>query len=138
MAASVITADTSVVIPLVSEWHDAHPSMVKAAREVNRLPAHVLLESIAVLTRLPGGLAADPRVAVEMMEARFFEPPLVLGSEEHRGLITTLAAHRLRGGQTYDALIAATARKADAVLLTRDRRAEATYRAVGVETRYLD
>ena len=44
----------------------------------------------------------------------------------------------MRGGEVYDALIAATAKSTGAVLLTRDRRAEATYRAIGVESRYLN
>ena len=44
----------------------------------------------------------------------------------------------MRGGEVYDALIAMTAKSAGAVLLTRDRRAETTYRAIGVESRYLN
>jgi predicted nucleic acid-binding protein len=44
----------------------------------------------------------------------------------------------VRGGALYDALIAATAVRHDADLLSADGRARATYDAMGAHTRYLD
>jgi predicted nucleic acid-binding protein len=72
------------------------------------------------------------------LNGRFPEPPLAIESADYADLTSALAAGRMRGGEVYDALIAATAKSAGAVLLTRDRRAEATYRAIGVESRYLN
>lgn len=48
-------------------------------------------------------------------------------------LVEQAVAARLTGGAIYDALIAATANHAGATLLSRDRRAAATYEALGVE-----
>jgi predicted nucleic acid-binding protein len=44
----------------------------------------------------------------------------------------------VRGGALYDALIAATAAKHDAEVLSADRRALAAYRAMGVQVRFVD
>ncbi len=133
-----MTADTSVVIPLMVASHDAHADAIAATSDVHRIPAHVLLEAIAVLTRLPAGLAVEAAQAVRVLNGRFPEPPLAIGSPDYADLTSALAAGRMRGGEVYDALIAMTAKSAGAVLLTRDRRAETTYRAIGVESRYLN
>jgi predicted nucleic acid-binding protein len=47
-------------------------------------------------------------------------------------LLPVLAAHGIRGGAVYDALVGATARHHGRSLITRDRRARTTYDAVGV------
>lgn len=137
MATRLVTADTSVVVPLVSSWHEAHATVSAEAGEVSRLPAHVLLEAVAALTRFPRGLAVETRLAVRVLRSRFPEPPLTLDSDDHADLLSALSDGRIRGGQVYDALIAATAKRAGALLLTRDRRAEPAYRAIGVQTRFL-
>ena len=138
MATRLVTADTSVVVPLVSSWHEAHAAVRVEAREVSQLPAHVLLEAVAVLTRLPRGLAVETQLAVRVLRSRFPEPPLIIDGDEHAALLSALVDGRIRGGQVYDALVATTAKCAGAVLLTRDRRAEPAYRAIGVETRFLN
>jgi predicted nucleic acid-binding protein len=48
-----------------------------------------------------------------------------------------MAAADVAGGAAWDGLIAATARAHDATLLTLDRRALPTYRAVGARLRLL-
>lgn len=104
--------------------------MVSAeASEVNQLPAHVLLEAMAVLTRLPRGLAVETQLAVRVLRSRFPGAPLTIDGDEHTALLSALADGRIRGGQVYDALVAVTAKRAGALLLTRDLRAEPAYRA---------
>lgn len=44
-----------------------------------------------------------------------------------------IRSDRITGGAVYDALVGFTAKLAGARLLSRDRRAERTYRAVGVD-----
>lgn len=44
---------------------------------------------------------------------------------------------RLKGGAIYDALIAATARRAGARLLTRDQRAQKIYELMEVDHEYI-
>ena len=58
-----MTADASVVVPALSRWHRHYEAAAEALDGVAALPAHVLVESYAVLTRLPGGLAVAPEAA---------------------------------------------------------------------------
>ena len=127
------TADTSVVVPALTSWHESHDVARSAISDVDRLPAHVVLESVAVLTRLPHGLAVPVDIAVAVIGEAFPDTHWVLTSDEHRDLVARLGRSRLRGGQVYDALIGATAKRAGATLLSRDRRAQPAYRAVGAQ-----
>jgi len=69
---------------------------------------------------------------------RFPEPLLVLDAEAHGRLFAELASLGIVGGAVYDALICATAREAEATLVTCDRRAAATYDRLRVSFRLLD
>lgn len=126
------TCDTSVLVAALATWHPRHPEARAAVEErVDALPAHVILECYSVLTRLPAPhrLAAD--VAGSAV-AGIDLPTLALPEDAHHRLVATLAAAGLTGGTVYDALASATARHHDRLLLTLDRRARATYDAVGV------
>lgn len=138
MAAIRLTADTSVVIPAVCAWHNAHSATLEAVAGVTCLAAHVVLEAVATLTRLPGGLAVSSAQAVTVVRQRFPDPPMVLSADGHLRLVEIIKVTGLRGGQVYDALVAATTTSGGAVLLTRDRRAEPAYRAVEATVRFVD
>jgi predicted nucleic acid-binding protein len=127
-----VTVDTSVVVPALASWHESHDVARTACRSVRRLPAHVLVEAISVLTRLPGGMALDIGSAVTAVRGKFPDEPLVLGAAEHVALCATMVAAGLRGGQAYDALVAATVVQHDGRLLSLDTRAVPVYRATGV------
>ncbi|WP_300007832.1 PIN domain-containing protein [Pseudonocardia sp.] len=131
----MITADTSVVIPALLDWHDHHAVARPAMLGVDTLPAHVLGESFSVLTRLPHGLSLPPSDATELLLEAFPARALTLSADGHRELLRTLAVAGVRGGAIYDGVVAATAAEADADLLTLDGRAAATYRAVGARFR---
>lgn len=124
-------ADTSVVVPLVLVSHEAHEVVDKAVgRRRVRLPFHAAIESYSVLTRLPGDARLLPADAQMLLADRFGTPVGVPADEVDR-LLPEFAAGGVAGGAAYDALIAFTAREAKAVLLTRDRRAAATYARLG-------
>lgn len=127
----MITADTSVVVPALLDWHDHHAVARPATADVDALPAHVLAETFSVLTRLPHGLSLTPADAADLVLDAFPGRPLTLSGDGHRRLLRALAAAGVRGGSIYDGVVAATAAEADAELLTLDGRAAATYRAVG-------
>jgi predicted nucleic acid-binding protein len=127
-----VTADTSVVVAALSRWHRHYEAAAEALDGVDALPAHVLAESYAVLTRLPGGLAVPPEAAVTVLTSRFGGEPIQLTAAERRTLLSTLAAAGVGGGASYDGLVALEARAHDQVLLTRDSRAQDTYRRLGV------
>jgi toxin FitB len=96
------------------------------------LPAHVLVESYSVLTRLPGGLAVPPATAASALARRFPEPPLRLSEGDRAGLIERLAGASVFAGASYDGLIALEAHTNGQTLRTLDERAQATYRRLGV------
>lgn len=125
-------ADTSVVVAALASWHEGHEAASAAVAAGVRLPAHCLLESYSVLTRLPPPHRFAPRVARDLLRARFDGPPLTLDGVAHRALLDRLVDAGLSGGATYDALIGVTSAGHDAVLLTRDQRAVRVYSVLGV------
>ena len=129
----MITADTSVVVAAFASWHEAHPAARAAIARVDRLAGHVLLETFSVLTRLPPPNRAAPEVVHEFISRQFEATPLALGGRAQKQLLDESVRLRINGGAIYDALTAATARRAGAALLTRDRRAQQIYELMEVE-----
>lgn len=138
MATPLITADTSVVVPGLLSWHDFHAAALAALDGVTRLPGHAVVESFAVLTRLPRGRAISAEDAAARLAEEFPGKPLVPSSADYRALLATLGNTRISGGAAYDAVIAASAQRAGAVLRTRDRRALPTYAMLGAEVELVD
>lgn len=134
----MIAVDSSVVVAAFARWHEGHASASEALARGPRLPAHVALESFSVLTRLPSPHRAPADVAAEFLVASFPGAPLTLPGRSQLALVALAARAGLAGGAIYDALVGATAKHAGATLLTRDRRALATYEAVGVRVEMLD
>lgn len=130
----MIAVDSSIIIAAFIESSIGHEASVKALRRKPRLPAHAILESYAALTRLPPPVRVTPRSAWDYLRALLHEPALVLSAGDVAKLLEQAVAGGVVGGAIYDALIGATAKRADATLLTRDRRALRAYQAVGVET----
>lgn len=91
----------------------------------------MVLETYAVLTRLPSGLAVPARTAADVLSQRFDAPPLRLSDTARAGLLPALADVGVFGGAAYDALVALEAGSHGEVLATLDERAAATYRRVG-------
>lgn len=132
MATRLITADTSVVVAGLTSWHEQHAQALTALRGVTRLPAHVLLESVSVLTRLPRGRAIPVAAAVARLRAEFPDDPMTLAPGQHVELLDDCARVGVVGGAVYDALVGRSAHLAGAVLRSRDRRAATTYASLGV------
>jgi predicted nucleic acid-binding protein len=135
----VIAPDSSVVIAALAPWHATH----RAARDALRaqqvgLPAHVAMETTSALSRMPQGRRIAPGVVLEALERAFPETWLALTGDEHREALRRAVDAGMRGGALYDALIAATAARYDAELLSADSRARAAYDAMGARSRYLD
>ena len=128
-----MTADTSAVVAALSAWHEQHEEAARALADVRALPAHVVVEAYAVLTRLPAGLAVAPNAAAGVLRRRFDERPLRLGAADRVRLVERLAESGVSGGASYDGLVGLEAGAHRQVLLTLDERAVATYRRLGVE-----
>jgi len=102
------------------------------------LPVHALLETYSVLTAFPPPHRAPPGLVREWLDDRFetiLPPP---PSDDQRRAVGRLAAAGRTGGAVYDALVALTAKMADAILVSADRRAAAVYDLIGVQVRMLD
>lgn len=131
---AVLAPDTSAVIAALSPWHEAHhPARAALANAEVRLPAHVAFETTSALSRMPEGRRIAPTVVLEALERGFSKPWLALDGDALRQAVQA----GVRGGALYDALIAATAATHNAEILSADRRALPTYRAMDVEVRFV-
>jgi predicted nucleic acid-binding protein len=129
-----VTADTSVIVAALASWHEHHDVAFSAVGRVDGIVAHCLLETYSVLTRLPAPHQLSGAVVSKYLDATFGQYPVFgLPPEDQRKLVATCVAHGLRGGQVYDAVIAASCARANAKLLTLDGRARQTYTALSIE-----
>jgi predicted nucleic acid-binding protein len=127
-----VAVDTSVAVPLLVASHQAHARVAQWAkgRELC-LSGHALIETYAVLTRLPGDARVGASDATTLIDENFAAPLLLSArgsGEAHR----ELAKRGVVGGATYDGLVALAAREHGVALATRDARARSTYEALGV------
>lgn len=134
----MIAVDTSVVVAGFATWHEGYRPAAAALARKPRVPAHVLVESYSVLTRLPPPHRAPADLVAAFLAERFAEAPLALSPRAHLELIQTSARIGLAGGAIHDALIAATVRDAGATLLTRDRRARSVYDRMNIRYEFID
>ncbi len=134
----MLAPDTSAVIAALSPWHEAHhPARAALANAEVRLPAHVAFETTSALSRMPEGRRIAPTVVLDALERGFSKPWLALDGDALRDALRQAVQAGVRGGALYDALIAATAATHNAEILSADRRALPTYRAMDVEVRFV-
>jgi toxin FitB len=132
-----LAADSSVTIAAILADHEAHDLAEEALRETDTTIAHVAFETYSVLTRLPPPLQLAADTAASIVHDRLPQPLATLDAEAHASGLARLAAAHVSGGATYDGLIALAALEHDLELLSRDRRATRTYRALGVRFQLL-
>ena len=126
----MIAVDSSVLVAALAPWHHRHDDSLAAlnralaSRRGVVIPAHAILETYSVLTRLPEQFRASGRdVATALREtlSSVTIAPFPAGSTWQ--IITDLAEAGIVGGAIYDASILKTAENAGATsLLTLDRR----------------
>ena len=114
------------MIAAVCAWHEHHEA---AANEIDRrlagrakmiVAAAALVETYAVLTRLPPPHRLSPQTALTLLENNFFKLGAVvaLNAKSYETLLLRAPKNDVAGGRVYDALIGACAEqgKASAVL----------------------
>ena len=139
-----LVLDTSCLVALVSGWHEHHRTTVRAVERESLthprivVPAHAVLESYAVLTRLPAPHRVSPAIAAELLTTNFkgacrtLSPP----SSAVWPFISDLAARGVAGGRSYDAWIVQVARAVlPATLLTWNLAHFAAFGGEGLEVR---
>lgn len=134
----MIVVDTSVAVPAALPEHAAHADTLAALpRGKTQAIAHVAVETYSVLTRLPMSHRIEPDAAKAYLDDVFAFPPLILPADAYGRLLDVAVDEGITGGAFYDAVVGATAVEAGATLLTRDRRALATYRLLGISYRFV-
>ena len=131
-SAKPVGCDSSLLIPALSGEHEFHSLCRQQLSRLDALPAHVLLETYSSLTGMRDGYAVPPSTVAALFAALSL-PVVQLPAEEYVPLTGLISQAGRSGGAIYDAQIAAAAKHHGLTLLTRDRRAIATYVAVGVE-----
>jgi predicted nucleic acid-binding protein len=111
--------DSSVMVAAISAWHGDH---ARASSEIERrladneiqiVAAPALVETYAVLTRLPAPHRLTAADTLALIEVNFLAGEVVaLEVDDYRSLLRLARSHSIVGGQTHDAVIVACARAA--------------------------
>ena len=117
--------DTSVIVPALLSWHEHHGAALPVVQEALAggsaviLPLPALIEAFAVLTRLPPPWRLRPEVAHKLLADTFQSRARVVGldGDEAWALLAEALSTEVSGGATFDAHIAACAKKAGAARL---------------------
>ncbi|MDP5183269.1 type II toxin-antitoxin system VapC family toxin [Blastococcus sp. BMG 814] len=130
--------DTSAAVAFLVQDHEHHEATFTALadRELG-LAGHAAFETFSVLTRLPSASRLVPGAAHRLLATNFTHSRF-LSSERTAALLAIVADHRIAGGSVYDALVGATAAEHGLTLISRDRRALDTYRALNVSVEMID
>jgi predicted nucleic acid-binding protein len=121
--------DTSCLVALLCSWHEHHTITLKEMNKRKQsgdelvLAAHSLIETYSVLTRSPYPFRLSEKDAYDLLEANFSGTTLItLTKPQYWDALRFCKDLGISGGQVYDALIAACAKKAKAgTLLTWNR-----------------
>jgi predicted nucleic acid-binding protein len=128
-----VLVDTSAALALAQRenpFHLAARARLLACRR--GMSGHAAVELLSVLTRLPPPHRLSPIAAFRMVQTNFPESRF-LSAVDAKRLLRELAEAGLAGGAVYDGLVGAAARQHKLLLITCDRRAEPTYRVLGVD-----
>jgi predicted nucleic acid-binding protein len=125
-------ADSSVTIAALLSDHPAHKTAAEALATCRTTIAHAAVETYSVLTRLPAPHRVDATIAATVLDERLPATYATLDASKYAKAPARLATAGISGGATYDGLIALTAQEHNLEIVTRDRRAERTYRALDV------
>ncbi|MEB3034296.1 type II toxin-antitoxin system VapC family toxin [[Mycobacterium] nativiensis] len=129
--------DTSVAVALAVADHEQHRQTSQALDGRNLgLAGHAAFETFSVLTRLPPPARRTPTTVARLITHSFPETRF-LSPEAAATLLANLGSAGIAGGSVYDALVGAAANEHGLRLVTRDRRAVETYRALDVDVEML-
>lgn len=125
--------DTSAALALVQRENPFHRAAMERLLRCRRgMSGHAAVELLSVLTRLPSPHRLSPAVALRLEETNFPESRFLSATDTKR-VLKEMAEFGLAGGAFYDGLVGAAARHHKLSLVTCDRRAESTYRLLGVD-----
>lgn len=115
--------DTSAFVAAVCAWHEKHHATVAVLEDLLgggaklTIPEHAVLESYAVLTRLPAPHRLRPADAADLLARNAaLMPECAAPKGPARKLVASWAANDIAGGRIYDLLILEAVRAAGAKL----------------------
>jgi predicted nucleic acid-binding protein len=121
MAPAATAVDTSVIVASLLAWHEHHRASLRSLERALDdaplvVPAAALVESYAVMTRLPAPHRLSPRDAHTLLRENFESSAQVesLTGAEYWSMLASLASRSISGGRTYDAQILTAALKSGA------------------------
>ena len=129
--------ETSVVLAAFAPWHEAHTTARRAVTPDAVVPAHVLTETYAVLTRMPEPFRMDAATVAAYLARQWGGRVIAPDADLYESLTAAASTAGVTGGGTYDALVGLTAGSFGHELLSLDLRAERTYRSLGIAYRML-
>lgn len=129
--------DTSVIIAAFAPWHEAHTAARRVVGPGVVIPAHVVTETYAVLTRMPEPFRMDAQTVSDYLTQQWGGHIIAPDAALYESLPPAVAIAGVKGGSTYDALVGLTAHRFGHQLLSLDLRAERTYRSLGIDYRLL-
>lgn len=132
MSATRVGCDSSVLIPALAGHHTEHALCRPQLARLTAVPAHVLLETFSWLTGQRSGVSFSPVIARTLLEALAVDI-VQLPAERYIRLISGFSEGGRSVAAIYDAQIAATAKHHGLTLVSRDRRAAATYELMDVD-----
>ena len=114
--------DSSVMVAAVCSWHEHHQAAIGEIerrlrrRETMMVAAPALVETYAVLTRLPSPHRLSSQDAKILIEGNFLKEYKCIAPDEkdYRRLVLEAPGKDVSGGRTYDWVIALCAQKAKA------------------------
>jgi len=134
--------DSSVMVAAVCSWHKHHVAAIEeierrlGRRETMMVAAPTLVETYAVLTRLPSPHRLSSQDAKNLIEGNFINEYacIALDKNDYRRLVLEAPGNDVSGGRTYDWVIALCAQKAkSSALLTFNVRDFTSFSLQGVE-----
>ena len=128
-----VLVDTSAALALVQRENPFHRMSTERLLPCRRgMSGHAAVELLSVLTRLPAPQRLTPATALRLQVTNFPDSRF-LSATRIGDLLEEFAAAGLAGGAVYDGLVGAAAREHQLPLISCDRRAEPTYRTLGVD-----
>lgn len=125
----MLAVDTSVLVAGLLPWHEHHaaalPALQGGLSEGMALPLPALIESYAVMTRLPAPWRLSAADAASLLTRSFQGRARIVSLDfmDAWPFLHEVVSQAVSGGATYDAHIVACARKAGATrLVTFNRR----------------
>jgi predicted nucleic acid-binding protein len=128
--ATLIAADATVTVAAVVGWHERHKEAVAAieaalARKALVLPVSVLIESYAILTRLPAQHRLTHADAFHLLRSSYGTARMAgLRTRDTWSMIRRWSVAPIGGSDAFDALLIDAAREAGAKILLTFRRSD--------------